>query len=189
MKTHWKILLLEGSFLTGILVMFILPLFSVPGYSITRNTLSELGAQFTPYAWIMNLVFLSLSLNSVIAGWEYFEDFVLHRTLLVLCAVSFILLALFNHAPADPDILYNIKEAVWHVYFSGTAVLSFIILSIATGFIMEKQYDRMVSIAAGISIILLSVLTSEADRYAGVWQRLMYLVSFGWLIYILKTRN
>ena len=57
------------------LVMFILPLFSVPGYSIIRNTLSELGAQFAPYAWIMNFIFVSLALGSVIAGWRYFEGF------------------------------------------------------------------------------------------------------------------
>jgi len=189
MKTNWKIVLLEGSCLAGILVIFILPVFSLPGYSITRNTLSELGAQFTPNAWIMNLVFLILSLISVIAGWEYFEDFVLHRIALVLCAVSLTLSVFFNHAPADPEIPYNVKEAVWHVYFAGTAILSFTILSIATGFILEKQYDRVVSIAAGISIILLSVLMSEAGNYSGVWQRLMYIISFGWMIYILKTRE
>jgi hypothetical membrane protein len=187
MKPSWKIALLEGACVTGILTMFILPLFSLPGYSITRNTLSELGAQFTPFAWIMNLVFLILALNSVNAGWDYFEDFVLHRIALVLCALSLILMAIFNHAPADPDIPYNIKEAVWHSYFAGTAILSFTLLSLATGFVLEKQFDRAVSVAAGFSIIFLSLLTSEAGIYSGIWERLMYMVSTGWLIYILKT--
>ncbi len=188
-KTNLKIQLLEGSYLIGILAMFILPVFSVPGYSIIRNTLSELGAQSAPCAWIMNLVFIILALSSIIAGWEYFEDFLLHRIVLLLCSVSLTLLAFFNHAPANPDILYNIKEAGWHIYFAGTAVLSFAILSISTSFILEKQYERILSMAAGLSIILLSLLMSLAEMYSGVWQRLMYLISFGWMIYLLKTRD
>jgi hypothetical membrane protein len=188
-KTNWKILLLECSYLIGILAMLILPVFSVPGYSITRNTLSELGAQSAPCAWIMNLVFIILAISSIIAGWEYFEDFLLHRVILLLCSVSLILLAFYNHAPANPDILYNIKEAGWHVYFAGTSILSFTILSISTSFILEKQYDRILSIAAGISVILLALLMSESERYSGVWQRLMYIITFGWMIYMLKTRE
>jgi hypothetical membrane protein len=188
-KTNYKILLLEGSYLVGILVMFILPLFSVPGYSITSNSLSDLGGQFAPNAWIMNLVFIIVALNSLIAGWEYFEDFVLHRTVLVLCSVSLSLSAIFTHAPADPHILYNVKEAGWHAYFACTTILSYIILIISTSFIQEKQDDRVVSMAAGFSIILLSILMSEADKYSGIWQRLMYLISFGWMIYILKARE
>jgi len=169
--------------------MLILPVFSVMGYSITRNTLSELGAQSAPCAWIMNLVFIFLALSTIIAGWEYFEDFILHRILLLFCSVSLTLLAIFNHAPANPDLLYNIRESGWHVYFAGTAILSFTIFSISTSFILEKQNDRILSIAAGISIILLSLLMSEAERYSGIWQRLMYLISFGWMIYMLKTRE
>jgi hypothetical membrane protein len=188
-KTNWKILLLESSYLTGFLAMFILPVFGAPGYSIIRNTLSELGAQSAPFAWIMNSVFIILALSSIIAGWEYFEDFLLHRIVLLLCSASLMLTAFFNHAPANPDILYNIKESGWHAYFAGTAILSFTILSISTSFILEKQYDRILSVTAGISIILLSLLMSEAERYSGIWQRLVYIITFGWMIYMLKTRE
>ena len=101
-----------------LLTMFILPLFSVTGYSLIRNTLSDLGAQSAPNAWIMNSVFVSLAAGSVIAGWEYFEGFMLQRIILVLLGISLTLMAFFNHAPVIPDVKFNIGEDGWHAYFA-----------------------------------------------------------------------
>lgn len=189
MKKNSRIMVLTATYILTLLVMVILPSFSVPEYSIIRNTISELGAQFSPYSWIMNSVFVSLALGSLIAGWGYFEGFVLHRIVLLLFCTSLTLTAFFNHAPVNPDIQYNVREAGWHAYFACTAGLSFIILSIATSFILERQQDRVLSIAAGISALFLSVLMSEADLLAGIWQRLMFIISFGWMIYNFKTKE
>ena len=188
-KKNRGIIALTVAYILMLLVMFILPLFNLPGYSIIRNTLSELGAQFTPEAWIMNSVFVSLALGSVIAGWGYFEGFGLHRIVLLLFCISLTLTAFFNHAPVNPDIQYNVREAGWHAYFACTAGLSFIILSIATSFILEKQQDRLMAKAAGISSIFFTVMMSEADLLAGIWQRFMFIISFGWMIYTFKTRE
>jgi hypothetical membrane protein len=187
MKMNRVIVLLTANYILLLLVMFILPLFTAPGYSISRDTLGELGAQFTPHAWIMNFVFVSLSLCSVIAGWRYFEGSFIHRIVLVLFGISLALSAFFNHAPLNHEIKYNIIEDGWNIYFTGTASLSFIILSIATSLILEKQHDRLLAIAAGISAIIISILTTEADQYAGIWQRLMFIISFGWMIYIFRS--
>lgn len=183
------IMILETACLLLIMTMFILPLFSLPEYSIIRNTMSELGAQASPRAWIMNFTFVFLALGSVIAGWSFFEGFILHRIILVLFGSSFALTAFINHAPVNPGVQYNISEAGWNAYFTCTAGLSFIILSIATSFILEKQSDRQLAICTGISVIILSVLMAEADRSAGVWQRLMYLILFGWMICTFKARR
>jgi hypothetical membrane protein len=189
MNNNWKIIPLTTAYIMMLLTMFLLPLLGVPEYSIIRNSLSELGAQYAPGAWIMNLIFVSLALGSVIAGWGFFEGFVLHRIVLILFGISFSLMAFFNHAPVDPDIQYNVKEAGLNAYFTCTAALSFIILSIATGFILEKQHDRQLAIVTGMSVIFLSVLISEADLAAGIWQRMIYIISFGWMIYSFKTRK
>lgn len=189
MEKNWGIITLVTVYILVILGMFILPLFSAPEYCIIVNTLSELGAQFAPNAWIMNLIFVSLALGSVIAGWRYFEGLIPHRVFLVLFGISLMLMAFFNHAPVNPDIQYNLKEDGWHAYFACTAELSFIILSIATSFILEKHQERLMAIAAGISAIFLSVLISEANRSAGVWQRLQFIISFGWMIYTFKARD
>jgi hypothetical membrane protein len=188
MKKNRGIMVLAAVCMMALLVMFVLPLFSVPGYSIIRNTLSELGAQSAPKAWIMNYYFVSLALGSVIAGWRYFEDFMFHRIVLLLFGLSLSLMAFFNHAPVNPDTQYSIIQDGWHSYFACTEGLSFIILSLATSFILDKQQDRLLAIGAGLSVLFLAILMSEADRAAGVWQRLMFMISFGWMIYNFRTR-
>jgi len=188
MKTRIGMIVLIAAYFLVILVMFILPFFSVPGYSIIVNTLSDLGAQSAPHGWIMNFLFVCLAAGSLMAGLEYYEGFVPHRIILVLFGISLILLSYFNHAPLNTNIQYNVIEDGWHAYFTCTAGLSFIILSIATIFILEKQQDRLLALTAGISAIFLAVLMSEADRFAGIWQRLMFIISFGWLIFNFKSR-
>ena len=188
-RGNLKIFALEVVYIIGLLVMLILPLFSVKGYSVIRNTLSDLGAQHIPGGWIMNCIFVSLAICSVVAGWGFYKDFMLHRIALVLLGISLTLIAFFNHSPVNPDMQYNLMEDGLHAYFASTGGLSFIILSIATSFILEKQQDRVLAFAAGISVVLLSLLMSEAIRYAGVWQRLIFLISFGWMIYNFKTRE
>ena len=79
MLKNKEILILVAAYALLLLVMFILPWYSTPEYSIMNNTLSQLGAQNTPNAWIMNLTFVSLGISSVIAGWKYFEGFAFQR--------------------------------------------------------------------------------------------------------------
>ncbi len=187
MKKETKIILLEGSYFLLLLAMFILPLFTAPEISITGNTLSELGAQSSPYSWIMNSIFAALALSAVISGWGCYEGFVFLRIILVLFGISLVLSAIFNQAPVNPEIRYNIREDGWHLYFACTTWITFIILTFSTALILEKQADRLLAVITGISAVLLSLLASEADRTAGVWQRLLFIISFGWMIYTYKT--
>jgi hypothetical membrane protein len=186
MKKKPKILLLAGAYTLMLLVMFILP-FGIPDYSIVMNTLDDLGAQAAPYAWIVNFTFISLAIGSLVAGWSYFEGYAFHRSMLVLSGISQVLAALFNQAPLDPHISYNIAESGLHEYFSCSAVFSFSILSIATAFILERQYNKLLAASSGLSVIILLILTSESDHMAGIWNRLLLITAFGWMIYCFKT--
>ena len=179
-------MLLEGAYILLLLAMFILPLITAPEISIARNTLSELGAQFSPWSWIMNSIFAALALSAVISGWGYYEGFVFLRIILVLFGISLVLSAIFNQAPVNPEIRYNIREDGLHLYFACTTWITFIILTFSTALILEKQADRLLAVITGISAVLLSILASEADRTAGVWQRLLFITSFGWMIYTFK---
>jgi hypothetical protein len=187
MKINKEILVLVAAYILLLPVMFILPFFSMPGYSIIRNTLSELGAQLTPNAWIMNLELVFLAFGSMIAGWVYYKGFGFQKIILVLFGISLILASFFNHAPINPDIRYNINENGWHAYFISATGLSFIILSVTTGFIPEKHPDRLPTLFTIISVIILSALMSEAEMLAGIWQRLLFIIPFGWMIYIFKS--
>lgn len=58
-----------------ILAMFLLPSFSVEGYSVLKNTTSHLGAQNAPYAWVMNVVFFMLGAACILEGWLHLHRF------------------------------------------------------------------------------------------------------------------
>ncbi len=172
-----------------LLAMFILPLFLGPDHSIIRNTISELGAQNSAGAWIINSILVALALSSVISVWGCFKGSVFIRVIIILFAVSIVLSALFNHAPVNPEIPYNISEDGWHKYFSCITWIAFVILAFSTALTLKKQAARSLALFAGISAVLLSLLSSEAEQTAGIWQRLLFIISFGWLIYTLKTTD
>lgn len=189
MKKSREIIVLVVAYFLLLPAMFLLPLISRDEYSIIENTLNELGAQTLTNAWIMNFIFVTLALGSVIAGWRYFEGFTAHRIVLLLFGISLILMAFFNHGPVNPDKSYNIVEDWWNAYFSCTATISFIILTIGTSFIQDKSQDRLFAIATGITAIFLAVLMTEADHSSGIWQRIMFIISFGWMICSFRVRE
>jgi len=188
MKRNKEILILLAAYIMLLLVMFILPVFSIAEYSIISNTLSQLGAQNTPNAWIMNFTFVSLGIGSIIAGWRYFEGFAFQRLFLVLFGISVTLAAFFSQAPVNAHTQYKILEDGWHSYFIFTAGMTFVILTVSSTFILENQKDRLLTTAAGISVIILSILMSEVPFIKGVWQRLLFIISFGWMVYCFNNR-
>jgi hypothetical protein len=189
MKKKVKIVLLASACIMMLPAMFILPFFAGPDNSIIRNTLSDLGAQNTAGAWIINSIFVVLGFSSVISGWDFFKGFVFQRAILLLFGLSIVLSAFFNHAPVNPAIPYNISEDGWHKYFSCITWIFFVILAFSTALMHKKQTDRSLAFMAGISAVSLSLLSSEAAQTAGIWQRLLFIFSFGWLIYTLKTTD
>ena len=189
MKKKAKINLIVIACIMMLLAMFILPLFMGPDHSITRNTVSDQGAQNSAGAWIINSILVALAFSSVISGWGFYKGFVFHRVILVLFGVSIVLSAIFNNAPVNPEIHYNINEEGWHKYFACITWIFFVILAFSTALILKKQADISLALMAGISAVLLSLLSSEAEQTAGIWQRLLFIISFGWLIYTLKTTD
>lgn len=182
MKRYSNILILAGAYVLVLLAMFILPFYSVPEYSILSNTLNQLGAQFTTNAWIMNFIFISLGIGSVTAGWTYYKEFVFHRIYLIIFGASLVFTAFFHHAPLRPEIQYNIIEDGWHSYFACTTPISLTVLTITTSYFLKKKSDKMLGFSTGISLIILSILMFEADQLRGIWQRLLFIIGFGWMI-------
>ena len=187
MKKKVKIVLLASACFMMLPAMFILPFFEGPDNSIIRNTLSDLGAQNTTGAWIINSIFVVLAISSVISVWGCFRGFAFQRVILVLFGISIVLSAFFNHAPANSAVPYNISEDGWHQYFACITWIIFAMLAFSTALIFKKQTDRSLALFAGISVLLLIFLSSESGQTAGIWQRLQFIISFGWLIYTLKT--
>jgi hypothetical protein len=148
-----------------------------------------MGAQVTEYAWITNLALVLLGISSILSGWKFYKGLTFHRFLILLFGISVILSAAFNSAPVDSLKPYDITEDGWHSYFLLTSWLTFLILTLSTAFILENRRDRVLTIVTGAIIIFLSLLNSEIFSVAGIWQRLIYLISTGWMIYCFRSTN
>ncbi|MBD3638317.1 MAG: DUF998 domain-containing protein [Crocinitomicaceae bacterium] len=171
------------------IVIFVLPYFSLDNYSIIKNTTSHLGAQSTPNAWIMNVVFILLGAGSIYSGWSMLKYFWVQRTLLLIFGLSLISAAFFRHAPIDPTLPYIPRYDELHSIFASITGFSFTLFAISTAFVLKTKTQKIC--AAGIAILAmsLSILMFTVGDYMGVWQRMIFICSFGWMIYIFKTEN
>jgi hypothetical membrane protein len=171
------------------IAMFLLPFFSVESYSIINNTTSQLGAQNAPHAWIMNVVFVLLGIFSIGAGWKVYKGYLLHRILLASFGISLILVAQYQHAPIDAAIEYDQPEDMLHSLFSNITGFSFTLLAISTSLILKYKTDRIIALAIGIAVTGLSILMFKFTDLMGIFQRIIFIVSFGWMIYVFRDEE
>ena len=170
-------------------IIFILPFYSAPGYSIISNTTSQLGAQATHNAWIMNLVFILLAVSSIIDGWPKVKGYPWHKILLGTFGLALIGTAIFSHAPITPGVEYNVWADQRHSNFADLTGFAFSFLAVATGFIEKTKKRRIIAFSVGFGATLLSVLFFRWPEFAGIWQRIIFCGSFAWLIYFSQGGN
>lgn len=182
--------LLPTVYLVMVAVIFVLPFYSVAEYSPVRHSISELGAQGAPHAWVMNSVFILLGLASVIDGWPLLPGLWFHRTALAVFGASLVLVGIFQHAPVPAEGPYSVREDDLHSTFSGLVGGSFIALTVATAFGGARVWNRSLGPAVGAFAGLMSLLIFAVPDYAGVWQRLLFCLCFGWLtLFLAEHRN
>ena len=169
--------------------MFLLPPFSADEYSIVKNTTSQLGAQATPNAWIMNITFIALGLASIAAGWKFLKNYWLQRIILIVFGASLVLSAFYRHAPIDITLDYNNRQHQIHSVFASVTGFSFTLFAFSMAFIFKHMYDRWTAMLVGIFAILLSILMFSIADFAGIWQRMIFIMSFGWLIYVFSSKR
>jgi hypothetical membrane protein len=180
---------LAMAYIIMLLVMFILPFFSLENYSILKNTTSHLGAQNTPNAWIMNVVFLLLGTASIIGGWRFLGKYWFHKIALIGFGASVILTAFYQHAPIDNLLEYSAKEDEIHSLFAKTTGWFFTIFAVATAFISKNRSQQILAISIAVLAVLLSLMMfyPKTENLMGVWQRMMFILSFGWMIYTFRN--
>jgi hypothetical membrane protein len=167
--------------------MFALPFFTAAGYSILKHTTSQLGAQNTPNAWMMNFTFALMGLTGIYAGWAHYHKYWLHKILLLSFGASLVFVAIYSHAPIDPLINYNVREDELHSVFASSTGFSFTILAISTGFIKKGKSRQFLPILIGLIATVLSMMMFSIENYRGIWQRLIFIISFAWMIYEFKN--
>ncbi|MFD0863785.1 DUF998 domain-containing protein [Sungkyunkwania multivorans] len=166
-----------------LLVIVVLPFFSVPEYDILKNTTSHLGAQSAPYAWVMNFTFILLGLGAIIDGWRFLGKFWFHKIAILVFGISLMLCAFFQHAPIV-KIPFDPFEDQLHSWFATITGFSFTVFAISMSFILGQRTAKALAVLVGVLVTILSMLMFEVEQYMGIWQRIIFIMSFGWMIYI-----
>ena len=168
--------------------MFVLPLICAADYSIAENTLYELADQSPFASVIINIIIMVLAAGLVGTGWRWYKGFIFQRIFLLLFGLSLIMTALVSLHGMVTNVTQYQGKIGWYSYFINTAWLTFIILAISTSSILNNISGRFLSVTAGFSGLLLTILVYEAEFAAGIWQRLLFVISFGWMIYTFRIR-
>jgi len=160
-----------------------LAFFSFDGYSLLSNTTSHLGAQGSPHAWLMNLVFVCLGLMAFLVTFATHIRF--HQVLGAFFGLSLILTAYFPHAPLVSGLPANLLHDHWHSVFASTTGFSFTILAAGHAF-LSRGRQRVIAILLVVIATLIPLGMIVMQAYIGLFQRLMFVSAFGWLFFFMK---
>ncbi|KAA1247541.1 DUF998 domain-containing protein [Aquimarina sp. RZ0] len=169
-----------------LLAAFILPFFTDREYSLLKNTLSELGAQNTPYNWIMNFIFILLGFITFINGFKILHKHHLQTLLLLVFCISLVLTGIFLSAPLNRELVFDSFQNEMHAIFSTINGVSFFIYALSISFIARWSEQKMASIVIGIIVLILSYSIFIHSGYRGIYHRGIFIIAFGWILYSFK---
>ncbi len=176
---------LKGTYILMLLVIFILPFYSLENYTILKNTTSHLGAQNTPNSWIMNITFIMLGVTSIWTGWRFLGQYWFQKATLMVFGIALSMTAIFQHAPIDASLGFSVQEDQMHSLFANITGFSFSIFAISIGFITERKKHKIWAFTVTLLAPLLSALMffKHTESWMGIWQRCIFIGMFGWMIY------
>ena len=160
-----------------VLAVLLGPLYTVDGYSIVSNLVSELGAQNTPNNFIMICAFITLGVGIVIDEVRRFQIPLLP---FILFGLAMAIVGIFPHKPLDASQSFNTMYHNLHGIVASIAGTAITVGLIWQGF---RTYGRHRLICFYIALIatVLPILMLSIPSYKGIIQRVMYLHILGWL--------
>ena len=182
--------LLLAAYFIMLMVIFILPCFSLNSYSILKHTTSQLAGQNMPNAWIMNLTFVLLGTGSIFGSWKFLSGLWLHRTLIVVFGISLILTAYFSHAPIEElAVPFDTKEDEIHSYLAKITGFSFTSFAVSMAFVVKSRLNITLALLVAAIDTIFSAIMFNLTAYTGLLQRAIFVISFGWLVYLIVNRT
>jgi hypothetical protein len=176
-------------YLVMIAVILAAPLIGPEGYSALRHTTSELAAQNAPNAWVMRGVFVALGGSALAAVWPVLGGLMFHRAALAAFAVSVAMTGVVSHAPIMTGVPFDATEDLWHSRFADATGASFTMLAAAMGFVEPTPRRRALAIAVAGGAVALSVAMAASPEFRGLFQRMIFIGGFGWLVLLARWRG
>ena len=186
MRLYAKIYLFAYALLVA--TMFVLPLFSFEGYIITKNTISELGAQKTPGNWFANSSIILLSFAVVLLGTQQLRPYWKQLSALYFFSICLFFTGVYQLAGLDAhSYIFNYTDDAIHSVFSMLTGFAFCLFCFTFIFIVEKRNHKWQTFAAFALAMILPLLMFQYPEYRGIYQRILFLGAFGWLLYAISS--
>ena len=153
------------------------PLYTVAGYSVVANLVSELGAQRTSNNIIMSTAFVIFGVMIALDG---IKNFQLSLLPFICFGLAMAVVGVFPHKPIDSSVAYNATFHGLHGIIASVAGTALTIGFIWQGLRMKGGQKLMcfymAVVALGFPLLMLAF-----PQYQGLIQRVMYLQVLGWL--------
>jgi hypothetical membrane protein len=172
-----------------VLVILIAHIFVPEPYNWIHNTISELASQGYPNKWIMQIGFIGFGVLLSIGTITNFRQegkYRFRHLPLVIYALGILMAGIFCTRPFVDGIPYSEVEARLHSIFASIAGFA---LSVAMllYFLTDHSRRRILHAISLLLVLGLSISFGSASSYAGIVQRILYLVGFIWLLFIYNS--
>lgn len=171
-------------FILFLVVSTCLPFFSFEGYSILSNTTSHLAAQGSPFAWLMDIVFVCLGMMAIFTA--YATRIRYHQVIGGIFGLSLVMTAFFPHAPLVVGVPVNVLQDQIHSVFANITGFSFTLLAVGHG-VLSRGSQRVGGIILATIATLISLSMMGFPLFMGLLQRsIMFVSAFGWLFFYME---
>lgn len=167
-------------------VSFGLPFMSFEGYSMLSNTTSHLAAQGSPYAWVMNAVFVCLGVMAILISCRTQVSY--HQVMGSIFGVCLMMTALFPHAPLVETVSPNVRSDEIHSLFASLTGFSFTLLAAGHGAVSRGK-QRYGGFVMAVLAMVIPAGMMIFPPFMGILQRMMFMSAFGWLFFFIKPPN
>ncbi|RMA58763.1 DUF998 domain-containing protein [Ulvibacter antarcticus] len=164
-------------------VAFILPYYSEEGMTILGNSISDLGAQQTNRSWVINFSIAFMSIATLVFGSYALKRHSIQLAALYFFCVSFGMTGIFKSAGLNELIHYNYTYDALHFLFYEISGIAFAVLCISLFFKIDKKVHKFQTIVVFLVVVALSLVPFQFSEYQGIFHRLIFIVTLGWLFY------
>lgn len=184
-KSQQKISLAQNKMITftraGIMIFAVAvalgPVYTVDGYSVISNLISELGAQHTENNFIMIIAFAILGVSISVDGIKNFQNSLLP---FIFFGAAMAIVGFFPHKPIDTAAAYSSAMHNLHGIVASTAGTA-----ITAGFIWQgfraKKNQRVICFYMALVSVVFPLLMLSFPSLQGIIQRIMYFQILSWI--------
>ena len=154
-------------------------------FSRLEHTFSVLGAQSFDRAWLMNTGWIGFGVLVIViaTGYHHKEDLPLAITYPIIAfAISVILIGIWRSDQVLLEALTDVEEANDHLIFYTIACGSVTFGILLHALMSASKTLKIVHVLFAVLMVILMLLLRFTTNYQGLWDRLMWLIIFVWLI-------